>query len=43
MSRTRTRAATAPKQASPQEMVANLAVLASVFAWAGVVVTLFVH
>jgi hypothetical protein len=43
MSRTRTRAATVAKQASPQEMVAKLAVLASVFAWAGVVVTLFVH
>jgi len=43
MSRTRTRAATATKQASPQEMVAKLAVLASVFAWVGVVVTLFVH
>jgi len=43
MSRTRTRAAVAPKQASPSEMVAKLAVLASVFAWAGVVVELFVH
>ncbi len=43
MSRTRTRAATAPKQASPSETIAHLAALASVFAWAGVVVALFVH
>ncbi|UYY78162.1 hypothetical protein [Sphingomonas sp. R1] len=43
MTRTRTRAAAAAPQASPSEMVAKLAVLASVFAWAGVVVTLFVH
>ncbi|WP_313534665.1 hypothetical protein [Sphingomonas sp.] len=43
MSRTRIRAAAAPNQASPQEMVANLAVLASVFAWAGVLVSLFVR
>lgn len=43
MTRTRTRAAEAPKQASPMETVANLAVFASVFAWAGVVVALFVR
>ncbi|WP_281179408.1 hypothetical protein [Sphingomonas pituitosa] len=43
MSRTRTRAAVAANQASPSETVAHLAVLASVFAWAGVVVSLFVH
>lgn len=43
MSRTRTRAVAASNQASPSEMVAKLAVLASVFAWAGVVVALFVH
>ncbi|WP_333571920.1 hypothetical protein [Sphingomonas sp.] len=43
MSRTRTRAAVAPKQASPLETVAHLAVFASVFAWAGVVVSLFVR
>lgn len=43
MSRTRTRAVAAPKQTLPSEMVAKLAVLASVFAWAGVVVELLVH
>lgn len=43
MSRTRTRTVATVKQAEPSEMVAKLAVLASVFAWAGVVVTLFVH
>lgn len=43
MSRTRTRAVAASKQASPSEIVAKLAVLASVFAWAGVVVELLVH
>ena len=43
MPRTRTRAVAARKPVSPSETVARLAVLASVFAWAGVVVTLFVH
>ncbi len=43
MSRTRTRTAAATRQASPSEAVAKLAVLASVFAWAGVVITLFIH
>lgn len=43
MSRTRTRAVATSKQASPSEIVAKLAVLASVFAWAGVVVALLVH
>jgi hypothetical protein len=43
MSRTRTRAVAVAKPASPSEMVARLAVLASVFAWAGVVIAMFVH
>lgn len=43
MPRTSIRSVAARKPAAPSETVANLAVLASVFAWAGVVVSLFVH
>lgn len=43
MSRIRTRAVAARPQASPSEMVARLAALASVFAWGGVVIALFLH
>jgi hypothetical protein len=43
MSRSTTRAIARPRPASPSETVARLAVLASVFAWAGVVVALLIH
>ncbi|WP_269083837.1 hypothetical protein ACNFJ7_04900 [Sphingomonas sp. HT-1] len=43
MPRSTSRSIARPQPASPSEAVARLAVLASVFAWAGVVVELFLH